>query len=501
MNKQSSYVDICKPSHIDRKIILCYDVTETICGRCIFVFEKVVSPESLGVSSKRLLQFIDEVEKRGIEIHSLILLRHGREAVRMNWKPYDISAPHMLFSLSKSFTSCAAGFAVAEGLLTYDMRVADVLSDKLPETPSKRLLNIRLKDLLCMGSGRAPESDGTPKGNDDWCRYTLNFDIEYDPGTHFNYNSLDTYLCSAMVTRVTGMTVRDYLMPRLFDKIGIPKPDWDMSPQGINCGGWGLHLSCESIARFGQLLLNHGIWNGERILPAGWVETATSMHIDNSGRNQHADWEQGYCYQFWRCRDGRYRGDGMCGQYCLVSDREDAVMAMTAGTTDMGAQMDAVHDLLLGAIDAEPGTAAEQDKLRQCIATLGYSYPTDDGSGRDISGTYRSVDGHELTIKCCDDKVVITLKLENAMYGPMDYPIGSTSLCKLQIDTPGALEAEYALCGSGWHNGELTTALRLVNGPFCRIDKIIPCGDTLTVNSSGAGFGDGKTSKYKYVCA
>ena len=117
-------------------------------------------------------------------------MRHGREAVRMNWKPYNITSPHMLFSLSKSFTSCAVGFAVAEGLLTYDTRMADVLGDKLPENPSEWMLNIRLKDLLCMGSGRDPKSDCTPTGDADWCKHTLSFDVLHEPGTHFNYNSL-----------------------------------------------------------------------------------------------------------------------------------------------------------------------------------------------------------------------------------------------------------------------------------------------------------------------
>ena len=464
------------------------------------MFEKALTPEALGVSSKKLLEFIDTVESRGIEIHSLILMRHGREAVRMNWKPYDITSPHMLFSLSKSFTSCAVGFAVAEGLLTYDTRMADVLGDKLPENPSEWMLNIRLKDLLCMGSGRDPKSDCTPTGDADWCKHTLSFDVLHEPGAHFNYNSLDTYLCSAMVTRVTGQTVRDYLKPRMFDKIGIPTPAWDMSPQGINCGGWGLHLSCENIAKFGQLLLQHGMWNGERVLPEGWVETATSTHIDNSGRDQHVDWEQGYGYQFWRCRDGRYRGDGMCGQYCLVSDSEDAVMAMTAGTNDMWGQMDAVHDLLLGAIDAEPGTAEDQEALKQRIATLGYSYPTNDGTGRDVSGTYRAESGREITLKCEPDKIAMTLKLEKDTYGPLIYPLDGTALLSsVAVGVPGELASENVLCGGGWHDGKLTMVLRLTDGPFYRIDHMKFSDDALIDDSIGAMFGDGKVVEYKRV--
>lgn len=459
------------------------------------MFEKAFDPEKMGVSSRKLLEFIDRVERENIEIHSLILLRHGREVCRMNWKPYDISAPHMLFSLSKSFTSCAAGFAVAEGLLSYDTRVADVLSDKLPAQPSERLLRITLGDLLCMGSGLDPASDNAPEGDADWCAHVLGYEVTDEPGTHFNYNSLGTYLVSAMVTRVTGLSCRDYLKPRLFDRIGIRTPEWDASPQGISCGGWGLHLSCEDIARFGQLLLQRGMWQGERVLPEGWIETASAAHIDNSGRGAHVDWEQGYGYQFWRCREGRYRGDGMCGQYCIVCEPEDAVLAMTAGVMDMSAQMDAVHDCLLGALDAEPGTAEDRAQLAERIAALEYAYPADDGSGRDVSGLYRAGDGSEMRIACTGDAVEVALTdAKGHSLGNIRYPLGGTAVQRLTLGAPGA-PAEDALCGGGWHDGTLELVMRLVHGPFVHRNVITFADGRLKDEYSGAGFGQG-TAEY-----
>lgn len=463
------------------------------------MFKRVSSPEEAGVSSRGLLDFIDEVERRGIEIHSFILLRHGREVCRANWQPYSVDRPHMLFSLSKSFTSCAAGFAVAEGRLDYDTRVADVLRDKLPARPSERLMRITLGDLLCMGSGLDPASDSVPPMAADWCKHVLSYDIKHEPGAHFDYNSFGSYLCSAMVTRATGQTCCDYLYPRMFEKIGIKKPVWDVSPQGINCGGWGLHLSCEDIAKFGQLLLQKGMWSGARVLPEGWTELASAAHIDNSGRNAHADWEQGYGYQFWRCRDGRYRGDGMCGQLCIVSEREDAVLAMTAGTNDMGAQMDAVHDLLLAAIDAEPASKADRQALSARIGALEYKFPNDDASGHDISGTYESADGCRLKFEHRGDLLLMTCSYPGGRaLSPMQYRCGQPYESIFKIQSPGA-PRERGLGGFGWHKGVLRLVMRLPDGPFTRCDEMrFSDNDNFWDNVWGAGFVQG-SHKFKRI--
>ena len=309
-------------------------------------------PEEAGVSSKGLLRYLDEVAASGLEHHSILVWKDGKLACKLNYAPYDDQTPHVLFSLSKSFTSAAAGFAVGEGLLRWDSKVLDVLADKAPEQPSEWLKQVTLAHLLTMGSGLKPESDEidhllipdegpTAKplaGGLDWAKAVLACDCDHQPGTHFHYNSHGTYLVSAMVQRVTGQNIRDYLMPRLFTPLGIPKPDWDCCPQGVCCGGWGLHLSSDSILRFGVCLIQGGVWQGRQVLPAEWLKLATAKQIDNSNGKPEPEneWHQGYGYQFWRTRENRYRGDGMFGQLCMVSPDDHMVVAVTAGIDDMG---------------------------------------------------------------------------------------------------------------------------------------------------------------------
>ena len=347
----------------------------------------VNTPEEAGISSRGLLNYLDAVAKAPeVEHHAIMVLRHGKLAATMNFAPYDNQTPHMLFSLSKSFTSAAAGFAVQEGLLRWDTKVLDILADKAPENPSDWLGQITLSHLLMMGSGLDPKSDEV--GGEDWARAVLACECTHEPGTHFHYNSHGTYLVSCMVQRVTGMTVRDYLLPRLFEPLGIPEPVWDCCPAGINVGGWGLWLSCDSIARFGQCLLQKGVWEGRQLLPLEWFEKATVKQIDNSGGTEQPDneWAQGYGYQFWRTRGNRFRGDGAFGQICMVSPELDMVVAITCGTNDMGREMQLLHEHLFPAAEMAPGTAEEQAQLQRRLAELAHPWPDDDGSGTVIDG-------------------------------------------------------------------------------------------------------------------
>ncbi len=176
---------------------------------------------------------------------------------------------------------------------------------------------------------------------------------------------------SAIVQKVTGQTVLDYLQPRLFDPLGIDPPVWDTSPQGISIGGYGLYLRTEDIAKFGQLYLQQGLWNGKQLVPADWIAQATSKQVENdkapSGRNP--DWREGYGFQFWRCRHGAYRGDGKDGQFCIVLPKQDAVVAITAKTGNMQQQLDLVWEHLLPAFHDEP-LPEHADELKRLQATL-----------------------------------------------------------------------------------------------------------------------------------
>lgn len=331
------------------------------------------TPEAQGISSADLLIFVTEAEKRIDALHGFVLVRHGHRVAEGWWAPYAAEEPHMLYSLSKSFTSTAVGLAVAEGRLKVSDLVLSFFPDEAPAHSDTNLARMTVQDLLTMRSGHAEDTLGRLfEGQDSvWTRTFLSLPVEHPPGTHFVYNTGATYMLSAIVQKVTGQTLTEYLQPRLFGPLGIQNPRWEQSPQGVDFGGFGLNLTTGDIARFGQLYLQQGQWQGKQLLPAAWVAEATSAHADNS-KMGNVDWQQGYGYQFWRCRHGAYRGDGAFGQYCIVFPEQDAVLAITAGVQDMAAELNLVWEQILPAMKASPLPAnprAEQ-QLRAKLAGL-----------------------------------------------------------------------------------------------------------------------------------
>ncbi len=176
--------------------------------------------------------------------------------------------------------------------------------------------------------------------------------MEHAPGTHFVYNTAASFMLAAVMQRLTGQTLIEYLTPRLFAPLGIEGATWESHPNGTNFGGWGLNIKTEDIARFGQLYLQKGVWEGRRILPEAWVHAATRKQVSNEN-DPSIDWAQGYGYQFWRCRHNIYRGDGAFGQFCIVMPEQDAVLAITAGVGDMQAVLNLVWEKLLPAMGNE----------------------------------------------------------------------------------------------------------------------------------------------------
>ncbi|MCC6235741.1 MAG: serine hydrolase, partial [Verrucomicrobiales bacterium] len=284
------------------------------------------TPESQGVSSAALLRFLDTVD-HGVEgMHSFMLLRHGKVIAESWWAPYDAASRHELYSLSKSFTSAAVGFAVAEGRVSVDDEVLKIFPEDVPAEPSANLKAMRVRDLLTMSTGHQDETSSAPGAVS--AKSFLAHPVPHKPGSHFRYNTPATFMLSAIVQKQAGQTVFDYLGPRLFEPLGIEGARWDTNFQGISLGGYGLRVRTEDIAKFGLLHLQKGRWHGKQLLPESWVEAATGRQMSN-GSNPASDWDQGYGYQFWRCRKGAYRGDGAFGQYCIVLPAQDAVVAIT----------------------------------------------------------------------------------------------------------------------------------------------------------------------------
>ena len=340
------------------------------------------APEAQGVKSEGILDFLRALEASKHEFHSLVMVRHGYVIAEGWWAPYQAELNHMLYSLSKSFTSTAVGLARTEGKLTVNAPVISFFPDKLPDSISDNLRALKIKDLLTMSVGHAQDSTPTITKQEDWVKAFLALPIPNQPGTAFLYNSGATYILSAIVQKVTGQKVIDYLTPRLFEPLKIEHMTWETCPLGINTGGWGLSLRTENLAKFGQLYLQKGSWNGGQILPTDWVEEATSFKIQQPGTDleklkKESDWHQGYCYQFWRCRHNAFRGDGAFGQYTIVIPDQDAVIAITSESPSMQGEMNLIWEHLWPAIEAQtlPANKKTAAELNQKLGALTLSPP------------------------------------------------------------------------------------------------------------------------------
>lgn len=336
------------------------------------------SPEAAGIPSRELIRLMDELEK--IEyIHHIAVMRFGKVCLEGVRKPFDLDTPHQLFSVSKSFTSAAVGIAESEGLLKTDDRLigffpeyADVAHPLMKET--------RLCDLLSMRSGfKVCPAAKMLESGDDWVKYYLSLVPDAAPGSFFHYVSAATFMLAAVVKRVTGLNVREYLMPRLFEPLGIVPGVWEGTPQGINYGGWGLYLKPRDLMKFGKLLLDGGRYGDRQLIPEEYLAEAVKAHADNS-MNTKPDWKLGYGWQFWRSTCG-FRCDGASGQYAVVVPERGLVVTTLSAVTDMQKILTLLWEILIPALAERPlaEDTSAQAELRKKLDSL--TVPTAAGDG------------------------------------------------------------------------------------------------------------------------
>ena len=340
------------------------------------------TPESQGVPSEAILKFIDGCEKTFDAgdlgaMHGFVIVRHGKVIAEGSWKPFDtLNETHMLYSHSKSFTSSAIGLLADRGKIDLDERIVDIFSNEVPAKVSENLAQLRVRDLLTMNVGK---KDHLLRDGGDWVKEFLSKDFFRKPGTGFKYDSDATYMLAAIVEKKSGMKMMDYLQKNMFDQIGITKAWTTCSPQGIPCGGWGMNMTTRELARFGQLYLNRGDWDGKRVLSSDWVSLATTRQTWSGWQNvgvkalgEGTDWEQGYGFQFWRCRHGAYRADGAGGQYTVVIPEKDMVVSAHAGLGDFPKELDLIWDNLLPVLKDAPlaENPSAQKKLADRLAKL-----------------------------------------------------------------------------------------------------------------------------------
>ncbi len=342
--------------HLSFIFITCLLVALNSCRGDSTQLKRAQAPAALSEAFDTYLQAVGD---SGQELHSIMVLQDGKVLAEKYFTP---DTAHVMHSVSKSFTAAAVGFAVSEGLLSLDTRIVDIFPEFAPEHISDTLARMSVRHLLTMNSGHGTDPSGSIRNSGKpWVQAFLETPLDYEPGTCFCYNSLATYVLSAAVQKLSGERIVDYLEPRLWKPLGIEKPRWDESPEGVNAGGWGLYLHPEDMARMGLCLLGGGRFAGRQVMPADWVEQMTAYHVPSvpAGINQYQldrrpdlsketnDNMQGYGYQIWRCRFGTYRASGAYGQFIIVLPERNAVIVTTANIRESQKELDLIWKYLL----------------------------------------------------------------------------------------------------------------------------------------------------------
>lgn len=322
------------------------------------------TPEAVGIPSASVEWLLDRLEEGWTEPHGLMIMRHGKVCAEGWWAPYASGIRHGLQSHTKTYAATAVGIAYTEGLLKLTDRIVDIFADEIPENPSENLEKLTVRDVLCMGCGM----DTMPRPSKDWIREFLATPVNHVPGTTFMYNSTGSTFLGAIVRKLTGLGLHDYLKPRLFDKIGIDAENlrWITMPDGMEIGGGGLFATTEDNLRLMKLYADGGVWEGERILAEDYVKLATSKQNDSATEravNPPAeDNFVGYGFQIWMCRPkGVYRADGAMGQFTIVFPERDMLLAITenaSGSTG-GAMPQKALDTIWEWLDSLPRAETE----------------------------------------------------------------------------------------------------------------------------------------------
>ena len=441
------------------------------------------------LSRKALLRMLTRAKELKVDIHAFEVWKDNELKVRISLPPYDCRDKRLYYSLSKSFVSTAVGLACDEGLLTTDTLLVDLFPDLLPETVSENLKKLRVSHVLSMNSGVEKETTRDCFNAENLPKTFLAADFVYEPGTHYLYDTGATAMLAAIVKKVTGISALDYLDQKLFCEMDITDVYWDQTTDGTIQGGTGFHASCDDAAKLGLLYLNRGMWNGKRLLSEKWVEEASAVHSDN-GPSDWPDWESGYCYQFWHCSRGGYRGDGAFGQYSFILPDLGIVAAALCEAENLQHCVDIVHEMALELFSEEnegdvesaveafyapektkaPGISAPQYYEAQ-ENSLGISYVKLAQEGD--SFVFAVSNGLSLTSVRCGNGVWINNRTS------MEYLFAPAMKAQTSERTAG-LAASY-VCG----DGAVTAELRCRYSPHHYTVQFLFEGDLLRITVSG----------------
>lgn len=411
-----------------------------------------VTPESAGIKSSAIKAFVDEINEKKLGLQSFTVVRHDKVCAQGFFKPYSADYPHVLYSMSKSVTSTAVGFAVDEGLLSVSDKVCKFFPEyKIAQKPPNNKLTVEM--LLTMRSDKLI-TFLEEKGEHDWVKQFFSAAFLLPPNTKFNYISENTFMLSAIISRVTGKSMVDYLDEKMFKPLGIEKPFWEADGNGYNAGGWGLYMKSEDIAKFFLPYIHEGKWiDGTQLIPADWVKTATAKHTD-SVHDGYIDNMCGYGYQFWRNSvPNSFRADGLFGQRCFMFPEYDALVVLNCGESEDYKVMKVFwkhfpHCFESGELPENPKAHAE------LLAALESCAVQDLPAAPRNATAERAIDGR--IIKCKSNRYtsVISISIWNMLYKKP----GHIDAMKLEFDEDGLLftwrEKEYTNVIRAGMNGE-----------------------------------------------
>lgn len=376
------------------------------------------TPEAEGVPSKAIMALFDSLTTLPrTDIHSVMVIRHGKVIGEIYPAPFAPEYSQTVYSCSKTFVGAAVGLAIAENRLALTDRVVTFFPEFLPDSISGNLAAMTVHNLLNMSSGITPDWD-MRSYHTDWIRVYLSKPVK-TPGKQFEYDSMSAYVLSAIIQKVTGMTLLDYLKLKLFTPMNITDVAWEVSPEGFNTGGWGLYIQSESLAKFGLLLLNRGVWEGKQILPASWVEQMTKKQMDTYD-------DESYGYLLWLCEyPGSVCIDGALGQYVMIIPDKDMVVVITECTLINGrTQRRLVWNRLLPQVEDKPLNPGKDYKLLRKKQDT-YLLPVVEGiKNSPVSGNYtggritlesNKYGWQSLSLQFKQKEVVMTVTDENGM--------------------------------------------------------------------------------------
>ncbi len=415
------------------------------------------TPGSLGVSPRAIATFLNHVQAAGLELHSLMLFHRGHVIAEGWWAPYRHDLLHMQHSLSKSFTATAIGLAIGEGLLSLDSTVVGFFPDEAAQADANQAA-MTIRHLLTMTSGHRTgiSGDAWRQIRTSWVAEFFKAPVVDAPGTRFVYSSASSYMLSAILQRVTGERLHDYLRPRLFEPLGIGGTRWDVCPNGVNPGGNGLSCRTEDMLKLAVLHLQQGQWGGRQILSPDWVRQATqakvaapdgpdALHLDPAGPG----WPRGYGYQWWTGPAGASYASGLFGQYAIVLPRHDAAIAVTAALRPSDQRLlDLVWRDLLPALDDDLG-----HRLAGLRLDLPAPTPAPSSTVQRISGRWFHMEPNEHGVQAARlrfEEASATFQMRDAR-GEHSVEVGLT----------GWIEGETSMTGNDLHHQYQPDAMRV----------------------------------------